>query len=147
MGGVGSFFVQLAAAAGAKIVAPALLEDHDYLRGLGVGTIVDRTADLHAAVPDGVDALLDVVSRPPDASLLKEGGRLASPIGAAGERPGRFNVSSDPTPSDYARLSELFEAGTLRVPIQRSYPLEEAGAALADLSTQHTQGKLGLTIV
>ena len=32
-GGVGSFFVQLAAAAGATVIAPALTEDNEYLRG------------------------------------------------------------------------------------------------------------------
>jgi NADPH:quinone reductase-like Zn-dependent oxidoreductase len=40
-GGVGSFFVQLAAAAGANVIAPALPEDHDYLRRLGVGELID----------------------------------------------------------------------------------------------------------
>jgi NADPH:quinone reductase-like Zn-dependent oxidoreductase len=41
-GGVGSFFVQLAVAAGAKGIAPALPEDDDYLRDLGVSDRVDR---------------------------------------------------------------------------------------------------------
>ena len=95
-GGVGSVFVQLAAATGANVIAPALPEDHDYLRGLGVTELVDRNADVAAAVraahPEGVDAMLDVVSSEPDTSLLGDGGRLASPLGAAGEGPGRFNV-------------------------------------------------------
>jgi len=149
-GGVGSFFVQLAAAAGANVIAPALPDDHDYLHGLGVGELVDRDADVAAALrdtqPDGVDGLLDVVSRTPDASLLKKGGRLASPLGAAGEGPGRFNVMAEPTPANLRRLAELLDAGTLRVPIQRSYPLKQAGDALQALPTTHTQGKLSLTI-
>jgi NADPH2:quinone reductase len=33
-GGVGSFFVQLAASAGANLIAPALAEDEVYLRDL-----------------------------------------------------------------------------------------------------------------
>jgi len=149
-GGVGSFLVQLAAAAGANVIAPALLEDHDYLRELGVGELIDRNADVATAVreahPDGVDAVLDVVSPTPDTSLLKEGGRLASPLGAAGEGPGRFNIMAEPTPANLRRLAELLDAGTLRVPIQRSYRLEQAGEALQALPTSHTQGKLSLTI-
>ena len=35
-GGVGSLAVQLAARAGATVIAPALPEDEEYLRGLGV---------------------------------------------------------------------------------------------------------------
>lgn len=149
-GGVGSFFVQLAAAAGANVIAPALPEDHDHLRGLGVSELLDRNADLAAAVqeahPDGVDALLDVVSQAPDDSLLGEGGRLASPLGAAGEGPGRFNVMAVPTPANLERLAGLLETGALRVPIQRTYRLEQAGEALQALPSAHTQRKLGFTI-
>jgi NADPH:quinone reductase-like Zn-dependent oxidoreductase len=149
-GGVGSFFVQLAAAAGAKVIAPAFTEDQEYLRGLGVGELIDRESDVGAAVrelhPDGVDALLDAVSQAPDTSLLKEGGRLASPIGAAGEGPGRFNIMAEPTPANLQRLAELLETDRLRVPIQRSYALEQAGEALQALPTTHTQGKLSVTI-
>ena len=48
----------------------------------------DPVKAVREAHPDGVDAILDVVSPTPDASLLKEGGRLASPVGAAGEGAG-----------------------------------------------------------
>lgn len=149
-GGVGSFFVQLAADAGANVIAPALPEDHDYLRGLGVSEVIDRNVDVAAAVRErhanGVDAILDVASPTPDTSLLKDGGRLASPLGAAGEGAGRFNIMAEPTPANLQRLAELLDTGTLRVPIQRSYRLEQAGEALQALSTTHTQGKLSLTI-
>ena len=149
-GGVGSFFVQLAAAAGANVIAPALPEDRDYLRGLGVGELVARNADVAAAVrethPEGVDAVLDVVSPTHDHSLLKDGGRLASTIGAAGDGPGRFNLTAEPTPANLQRLAQLLDAGTLRVTIQRSYGLEQAGEALNALPATHTRGKLGLTI-
>jgi len=149
-GGLGSFFVQLASGAGANVIAPALPEDHGYLRGLGVTELVERNADIAAAVreahPDGVEAILDVVSPTPDTSLLKDGGRLASPLGAAGEGPRRFNIMAEPTPANLRRLAELLESGTVRVPIQRSYRFEEAGEALQALPATHTQGKLGLTI-
>jgi NADPH:quinone reductase-like Zn-dependent oxidoreductase len=149
-GGVGSFFVQLAADAGAKVIAPALPEDDDYLRGLGVSELVDRNADVSSEVrdahPDGVAAILDVVSQTPDVSLLKPGGRLASTIGAAGEGPGRFNIMAEPTPANLQRLAGLLDSGALRVPIQRSYTLEQASEALEALPAAHTQGKLSLTI-
>jgi NADPH:quinone reductase len=132
------------------VIAPALPEDHDYLRGFGVSEVFDRNADLAAAVrerdPDGVDVILDVVSQAPDTSILKDGGRLASPLGAAGDGPGRFNVMAEATPANLQRLAELLDDGTLRVPIQRRYPLEQAGEALQALPATHTQGTLGLTI-
>ncbi len=149
-GGVGSFFVQLAAGARAHVIAPGLPEDTDYLRELGAAEILDRDADLQTAIrerhPDGVDAILDVVSFTPQDSLLTEGGRLASPLGAAGEGPGRFNLVAQPTPENLQRLAELLDDGTLRVPIQNSYELARAGEALAAFRSTHTQGKLSITI-
>ena len=104
-GGVGSFAVQLAAHAGATVLAPGLPEDQDYLRGLGAAEVLDRNADIVAAVreryPDGVDALLDLVSSDPEAlnayaAVVRDGGRIASSVGAAGQGPGRTNVSALP---------------------------------------------------
>jgi NADPH2:quinone reductase len=148
-GGVGSFFVQLAAAAGAHVIAPAFPEDHDYLRALGVSELVDRDTDFAAAReahPEGVDAVLDLVSQAPETTLLKEGGRLASTIGAAGEGVGRFNIVAQPAPADLRRLGDLLDAGGLRVHIQRDYTFDQAGEALQALPATHTRGKLSLTI-
>jgi NADPH2:quinone reductase len=149
-GGVGSFFVQLAARAGAHVVAPGLPEDTDYLHDLGAAEILDRNADLGTTVreqhPDGVDAILDVVSFAPQESLLNEGGRLASPLGAAGEGSGRFNLVAEPKPENLQRVAELLDDGTLRVSIQDSHELARAGDALAAFVSTHTQGKLSITV-
>jgi NADPH:quinone reductase len=154
-GGVGSFAVQLAAHAGATVLAPGLPEDQDYLGGLGAAEVLDRNADILAAVrgryPDGVDALLDLVSSDPEAlnayaAVVRDGGRIASSVGAAGQGPGRTNVSALPGREHLERLAGLLADGTLTVPIQASYPLAQADQALKALTSQHTQGKLAITL-
>ena len=142
-GGVGSFAVQLAAQAGATVIAPALTEDEEYLRALGVSRRIDRD-DL----PDDVDALLDLVSYTPGAfdAALKDGARVASPLGAAGEGPGRTNVTAVPSPENLERIGRLLEDGTLKVRIQARYRLDQAAEALQALATTHTQGKLGIDV-
>lgn len=150
-GGVGSFFVQLAAAAGARVIAPAREDDREYLQELGVSEVLERDSDvaeqIRERVPAGVDALLDLVSFTPDASLLKEGGRLASPLGAAGEGPGRADVMASGTTANLERLASLLDTGALRIKIQDTYPLEQAGSALQSLTgTHHTQGKLAIAV-
>src|SRR4051794_15942829 len=151
-GGVGSFATQLAAGAGATVVAPALPEDEEYLRGLGVTEVLPRGGDVVAAVrerfPDGVDALLDLVNYTPGTydAALKDGARIASPTGAAGEGPGRTMVMASPTAENLQRLGALLADGTLRVPVRATYPLAQAPEALAALTGEHTQGKLAIEV-
>jgi NADPH2:quinone reductase len=151
-GGVGSFAVQLASRAGATVVAPALPEDESYLRELGVSELLPRDGDLATAArerhPDGFDAVLDLINYAPDApaSLVKEGGRVASPTGAAGEGPGRTMIMAAPTAENLERLARLLADGELRVPVQATYELEQAPDALAALPTTHTRGKLAVRI-
>ena len=154
-GGVGSFAVQLADNAGATVIAPALPEDEEYLRELGVSEVLDRDADVAALVheryPDGIEALLDLVSYAPEgfdthAEVLKDDGRGASPLSAAGEGSERHNVGAAPTQENLQRLARLLEARTLWVPVRRTYELEQAGEALRALATEHTQGKWAIRV-
>lgn len=151
-GGVGSFAVQLAATAGATVIAPGRHEDEDYLRGLGAGEVVARDGDVVAAVrefrPKGIDALLDLVSFTPGAydAALKSGAKVASPLGAAGDGAGRSNVDGVPTTETMQRLERLLDAGALVVPVQQTYGLDQAGEGLRAFGTTHRHGKLGLVI-
>ena len=150
-GGVGGFAVQLAARAGATIVAPALAEDADYLRKLGVTEHLDRE-DVVAAIrdrhPDGVDALLDLVSYAPGAfdDALRDGARVASSNGAAGEGPGRINVIAVPSEDNLRRLGALLDDGTLQVHIHETFEFDRATDALRALATEHVRGKLAISV-
>ena len=155
-GGVGSIVVQLAKAAGATVAAPALPEDEEFLRGLGVDEVLPREGDLVAAVreryPNGVDALVDAVTpyqpTPYDA-ILADGGRIASPTNAAGEGAGRTNVMHVAllNREGLQRVGKLLDEGTITVPIQQTFDLGQAHEALGALSSGHTQGKIALRAV
>jgi NADPH:quinone reductase len=151
-GGVGSLAVQLAARAGARILAPALHEDAAFLRELGVTDVLPRDGDIaklaRDVVNDGVDALLDLVNYTPGTydAALKPGARVASSTGAAGEGPGRTNLMAAPSPGNLQRLGALLTDGTLRIPVQATYELAQAPEALSALTSQHTQGKLAIHV-
>jgi NADPH2:quinone reductase len=151
-GGVGSAAVQLAAAAGATVIAPGLPEDEAYLRGLGVTELLPRAGDVVAAArerhPDGVDAIVDLVNFAPGTydAALKHGGRVSSATNAAGEGSGRTNVMSVPSPEILDRIAQHLAGGTLKVPIHRTYDLAQAPDALQALGANHTQGKLALRV-
>ena len=107
------------------MIAPALPEDEEYLRGLGVTDVVPRDGDVAAAVrerhPDGVDAVIDLVNYAPGTydAALKDGGRVASPTNAAGEGPGRTNVMAAPTTENLSRVARHLADGTLDGPDPR----------------------------
>lgn len=151
-GGVGTMVVQLASAAGARVIAPARPNDEAYLRGLGVAQVIDRDSDVVAGLRGvHVDALIDLVSYSPEgferyAGLLAPGGLAASALRAAGDGPGRSNISAVPTPDNLWRVGSLLSAGTVRIPIQATYKLEEVPSALQEFNARHKQGKQAVTL-
>jgi NADPH:quinone reductase len=151
-GGVGGAAAQLAAAAGATVIAPGHSEDEEYLRGLGITEILPRDGDVVAALrerhPDGVDAIIDLVNFAPGTydAALKDGGRVSSATNAAGEGPGRTNVMAAPSPEILGRIAQHLADGTLKVPIQHTYDLAQAPDSLQALGATHIQGKLALRV-
>jgi NADPH:quinone reductase-like Zn-dependent oxidoreductase len=122
---------------------------------------VDYQADVAAAVrearPGGIDALVDTVNRDAAvfatlAGLVRPGGRAASVVGAADveklatDDVTAANVMGSADPADATRAAELADAGTLRVPIQRTYPAVRVADALADFANEHTVGKLAIDL-
>ena len=87
-GGVGSAAVQLAKRRGARVVAVASPSKADTLRAIGADEVVDRGADLVAAVGrDSIDAVIDLVAGPAWPGLLdvlRRGGRYATAGAIAG---------------------------------------------------------------
>lgn len=160
-GGVGSYAVQLAAARGATVIATARPEDQAWLRGLGASEVVDYSGDVAAAVrsahPDGVDGLIVAVHLGdgfgPTAGLVKDGGRIASTVGGAdaealAERGIRAtNVMGQADPEAFADLVRMAAAGTLAVPITRTFTFDELPEALGLVGERRSRGKFAVTIL
>ena len=137
-GGVGSFAVQLCAAAGARVIAPALEIDRAYLEGLGAAEVPER-----GSAPEA-DALIDLVSMDAEAfaaNAANVSGKMSSPLPGIGERGAYIAAVSDPTA--VARLGELIEAESIKVPICEAFGFGEIPAALSALG-EHKQGKLSV---
>ena len=160
-GGVGQSAVQFAADTGAHVIATAPPDLADHLRGLGAREIVDftqgPTADqVLADHADGIDAILDLVSKPGEAealvALLRPGGVAISTNGAldveamAARELRGVNFFSDATPEVLATLAELAATGRLQVSIDDEVPLEDAPAAVARARGGHARGKTVILI-
>jgi NADPH:quinone reductase-like Zn-dependent oxidoreductase len=155
-GGVGAYAVQLAAARGATVIATAKPGDEeDFVRDLGAAHAVDYTGDVAAQVreirPGGVEAVLHFAGDGAAlGELLVEGGRLASTLIMSPDQlpvpKARVSgVFANPDTATLDRLAAAVVAGRLRMPIQRTYQLDELGQAMADY-TAGTRGKLAVSV-
>jgi NADPH:quinone reductase-like Zn-dependent oxidoreductase len=156
-GGIGSFAVQLVTAAGARAIAVTRSVNHDYVRGLGAEEAIDyQTQDVYETVraknPDGIAAIFDMVGNKEEnshlAELLREGGHMVSMLGAADAEAlaqrgiTGVNVVTQATTDRLERLAGFVEAGKLKRPEIRTFPLEEAANALAEIEGRHVRGKI-----
>ena len=137
------------------MIATARPENEVFARVLGAAQTIDHTREdlvesVRAAHPDGIDAVIDVISDGEAldriARLLKQGGRLASSVFAADieglARRGiqATNVSMQPDARRLEELSRMVDAGELSVRLERTFPLERAPEALGE-SNGHVRGR------
>jgi NADPH:quinone reductase-like Zn-dependent oxidoreductase len=153
-GGVGVFATQLAVRTGARVIALASEDHHQWLRERGAVPVVygDGVAERIAAAAEGkpVGAFIDLVGR----------GYVEIAL-ALGVDKDRINTIVDfPATQKYgvkfeggaaaasattlAELAAAVAAGELVVPIQRTYPLDDVRAAFTELEAGHVAGKIVL---
>jgi NADPH:quinone reductase-like Zn-dependent oxidoreductase len=155
-GGVGHLAVQIAKARGATVIATASAEKVDFVRSLGADEVIDyRKADFVEAAHD-IDLALETVGGDhavDTARTLKPGGILISLLNvsdaAAREAKARGirveRISVRPDRDGLFELSRLVEAGKLKVHVEKTFALDQAGAAHAFLASK-PKGKVVLTI-
>lgn len=157
-GGVGTLAIQLAKAKGATVIGVASESNHKYMKELGADHTIDYNDDhVGAAVsdiaPDGVDLIFhcsrgDSFSQVMETGVLKEDGKVVS---ITKSQP---NISDDidftyvfvePNAVQLQHIQELTDEGKIKVPVSKTYPLDETVEALKAIETLHTQGKIVIT--
>jgi NADPH:quinone reductase len=158
-GGVGSAAVQIARAVGARPLGLASPDNHAYLRDLGASDAFDYHApdwvqQLLAAVPGGVDVLLDATGgQTTDQALaaVRDGGRVISVIPPFGALELERGITGESFAAHIDRkrleaLRQLVDAGKLVPQVGAVLPLSAARDALRRVAGRHTRGKIALEI-
>jgi NADPH:quinone reductase-like Zn-dependent oxidoreductase len=168
-GGVGSFAVQIAKALGGDVTAVCSTKHVDFVRALGADAVVDYTRES----PSGS---YDLVLRVAGNASVRQRRRLLTPegtlvvVGSGTGRDGNGGALGPLTRMLVARIASrehgrrvatfiakvrtrdletlaAFAAdGRIRPAVERTYPLAEAAAALTEIESGHTRGKLVLTV-
>ena len=166
-GGVGSYAVQLAVAAGADVTGICRTEKMDFVRSLGADDVLDYTRE---AITDGgrrYDLILDTGGNrtlrelrralTPTGTLVIVGAEVGGPMAGLGRLPRALLLNaflkqklrvfvSTSNPADLQALADHLAEGSVRAPVDRTFPLADAGAAIQDMREGKAKGKVVLTV-
>ena len=143
-GAVGAYAVQLAAHAGATVIATASGDDETYLNSLGASRVVDyRKTQFEKVLREKVDVVFDLVggdTQKQSFLVLKEGGYLVSAVQPVSqEESSKHRVTGvmmrlAPSGDVLGRIARLLEEGTLRPDVATVYALQDAAQAWKDIA-------------
>jgi NADPH:quinone reductase-like Zn-dependent oxidoreductase len=152
-GAVGAYAVQLAAHAGATVIATASGEDAAYVKSIGASRLVDyRQAQFEEVLKEKVDVVLDVIggdTQKRSFLVLKEGGHLvATTQPVSPEETARHRVSGAmmrlaPSGDALGGIARLLEEGTIRTNVATVYALQDAAQAWKEIAGSRLLGGPG----
>ncbi len=155
-GGVGSFAIQFARAAGARVIATASGDGIDIARTLGADQVIDyRHADFAEVLSD-IDLVIDSIggeTQQKSFGVLRSGGRLLSLVAPPDEALAHaHNVNAQFVfhMSDGERLARVVSAiheNKVKVLIDRTVPIDQFGDAFARQASGRARGKIIVTMV
>jgi NADPH:quinone reductase-like Zn-dependent oxidoreductase len=167
-GGVGSYAVQLAKAAGAEVTGVASTGKLDLVRGLGAHRVVDYTRDDFADGVHQYDLIIDIGGNSPLSRLRRALAPTGTAVIVGGESRGNLTGGIDRqlramllTPfigqrltglaakeraSDLEVLADHITAGTVTPSIDRTYQLDRMPEAMRHLEAGSVRGKIAITI-
>jgi NADPH:quinone reductase-like Zn-dependent oxidoreductase len=154
-GGVGSFAIQLARIAGARVIATASGSGIELAHQLGADQVIDYRNERFWDQLSDIDVVIDTIggeTQQRSFDVLRGGGTLvatASPPDDSLAKAHNVTAVRIFHKSDGSRLgllSGLIDNGSLRVLIDRKVPRADLGDALAHQSSGRAHGKIIVTL-
>ncbi|WP_200945141.1 MULTISPECIES: NADP-dependent oxidoreductase [unclassified Nocardioides] len=155
-GTYGGYVVQLAKAAGLRVIADAAEKDRDLVASFGADVVVARGDDVAdrflEAAPGGLDGLVDgAVLNELVVGAVRPGGRLVTvrhyesePIGGVTFHAVRVRYFVHDR-AKLEQLRELVDSGQLTLRVAQTFPAADASEAHEVLARGGTRGRLVLT--
>lgn len=151
-GGVGGILAQLAVSRGVRVIGTASVTNHDWLRARGIEPLTygpGLAERLAALIPGGIAAVFDQAG-PETIEAVLALGVPADHINTIATDPSVYGVRQvgrGPVhPPTLDALAALVADGTIDLPIEATYSLEEVRAAFEHLERRHLRGKVVLVV-
>ena len=154
-GGVGSFAVQLAKWKGAEVIGTCSTVNVDYVKSLGVDTVIDYQTTLFEDIVQDVDLVLDAVGGETlerSWSVLKRGGTLLSLVDIPSDKRAtplgiHARFSNELAPNKvFQKIAQLIADGEVKATIAKEFPLHEIRQAQELCQTGHGRGRIVLRV-
>jgi NADPH:quinone reductase-like Zn-dependent oxidoreductase len=155
-GGLGHLAVQIARNLGARIVATASPQHHEFVHHGGAEVVIDHTKpdwpDQVREVMDGGAQQILACAGPTlagAARAARDGATIATPVhGELPDTPGITwrTYNGEPSGSRLIRMAPWFDDGLLSVEVEARYFYENAAEAHRRVEEGHTRGKVVLIV-
>lgn len=158
-GSIGTFAVQLAKYFGADVTGVCSTKNIELVKSLGANHVIDYTQEDFTQTPDTYDIIFDTVGKSSFSeckNALKKNGCYVPTTGLnntflkiwTSMRSGKKVISGMSIKKNNALifLRALFEAGTIKPIIDKSYPLERIQDAHSYVDTGHKKGNVIITV-
>jgi len=153
-GGIGTIAIQLARHRGASVATTVMGDAASYVRDLGADTVIDFQKESFEKVLSGYDFVFDTVAGETykkSFAVLKRGGTIISMLEQPNaELAARYGVTalSQRTQVTTARLNAvaaLVQNGTIKVHVERVFPVEKVQEAFLARESGKVRGKVVLS--
>jgi NADPH:quinone reductase-like Zn-dependent oxidoreductase len=163
-GGVGTFAVQIAKAFGADVTAVCSTGKIDLVRSIGADDVIDYTKEDIDARGRRYDVIIDIAGNRPLRHLRRVLTSRGTLVITGGENGGRWLGGTDrqlramvlspfvgqrlvafinsEKRADLIALAELIDSGQVTPVIDKTFPLDEAPAAVQYMQDGHARGKV-----
>ncbi len=167
-GGVGSYAVQLAKAAGAEVTGVCSTDKRYLVTSLGADHVVDYTREDFADGVHHYDLIIDIAGNSPLSKLRRALTSTGTAVIVGGESKGNLTggidrqlraliltpfigqrltgLASKERATDSEVLAQHIAAGTVTPSIDRTYPLDQVPTAMRHLEGGTVKGKIAITI-
>lgn len=166
-GGIGSFAVQMAAAAGAEVTGVCSSHNVDLVKALGAAHVLDYTKESVVGTQERFDLIFDNVGAHRMlalAPLTTETGLLVVNSGAEGPDGGALArvikatwhgkvmhrritaFYSSPAAADLDQLAEMLVSGTIVPSLDTMFTVDHAADAMARVASRHARGKVVVSV-